>query len=224
MLLGHTCVCAVEIESYPRGILLQRQRDGILPKFPIWDDVQTFDGKPWRGKVEIVCGGFPCQDISSANRNTIGIDGKRSGLWREMARIVGEVCPKTLTTSDIARGASNSELKISAKQFGRGFGYWGVVPASPITHSMSASAILNTKYGTTISSAHRRFLESFGHLPPAGVCGMGDGVPHRVDRFTAIGNAQNPVVAALAFTILKGSFDSPKIERTDFAEAFRNAA
>ena len=66
ILLGHTTVCAVEIEPYCRNVLLQRQRDGILPKFPIWDDVCTFDGKPWRGKVDIVCGGFPCQDISSA--------------------------------------------------------------------------------------------------------------------------------------------------------------
>ena len=66
ILLGHTCVCAVEIESYCRAVLLQRQRDGILPKFPIWDDVRTFDGKPWRGLVDCVCGGFPCQDISTA--------------------------------------------------------------------------------------------------------------------------------------------------------------
>lgn len=66
MLLGHTTVCAVEIEEYPRQVLLQRQRDGILPLFPIWDDVCTFDGKPWRGKVDIICGGFPCQDISAA--------------------------------------------------------------------------------------------------------------------------------------------------------------
>lgn len=42
MLLEHTCVCAVEIEPYCRKVLLQRQRDGMLPKFPIWDDVRTF--------------------------------------------------------------------------------------------------------------------------------------------------------------------------------------
>jgi DNA (cytosine-5)-methyltransferase 1 len=94
MLLGHTPVCAVEIEPYPRKVLLQRQRDNILPKFPIWDDICTFDGKPWKGKVDVVCGGFPCQDISSANSKAVGIEGERSGLWSEMARIVGEVRPK----------------------------------------------------------------------------------------------------------------------------------
>ena len=90
ILLGHTTVCAVQIESYCRKVLLQRQRDGILPKFPIWDDVKTFDGKPWRGKVDVVCGGFPCQDISAAGKGA-GISGERSGLWKEMARIIGEV-------------------------------------------------------------------------------------------------------------------------------------
>lgn len=94
MLLGHTTICAVEIEPYARNVLLQRQRDGILPKFPIWDDIRTFDAKPWRGKVDIVCGGFPCQDISCANTNAKGIDGERSGLWREMARVVSEVRPR----------------------------------------------------------------------------------------------------------------------------------
>jgi DNA (cytosine-5)-methyltransferase 1 len=92
-LLGHTTVCAVEIEEYPRQVLLQRQRDGVLPKFPIWDDVCTFDGKPWRGTVDVVCGGFPCQDISSAGRGA-GIGGKRSGLWKEYARIIREIRPK----------------------------------------------------------------------------------------------------------------------------------
>lgn len=92
-LLGHTTVCAVEIEEYPRKVLLQRQRDGILPKFPIWDDITTFDGRPWKGAVDIVSGGFPCQDISAAGKGA-GIDGERSGLWGEMARVINEVRPR----------------------------------------------------------------------------------------------------------------------------------
>lgn len=92
MLLGHTCVCAVEWDKHARQVLLARQRDGCLPRFPIWDDVQTFDGKPWRGRVDVVCGGFPCQDISAAGKGA-GIDGERSGMWHHMARIVGEIRP-----------------------------------------------------------------------------------------------------------------------------------
>ena len=92
-LLGHTCVCAVEWNPYARRVLLQRQRDNVLPRFPIWDDVQTFDGKPWQGRVDVVAGGFPCQDISSAGKGA-GIDGAQSGMWRHMARIVSEVRPR----------------------------------------------------------------------------------------------------------------------------------
>ncbi|OYW89759.1 MAG: DNA cytosine methyltransferase [Pseudomonadales bacterium 32-61-5] len=92
-LLGHRCVCAVEFEPYAQAVLVARQNDGTFPPFPIWDEVRTFDGKPWRGLVDVVCGGFPCQDISAAG-NGAGIDGERSGLWREMARIVSEVRPK----------------------------------------------------------------------------------------------------------------------------------
>lgn len=92
-LLGWRTICAVEREPYAASVLMQRQNDGILPPFPIWDDVCTFDGRPWRGIVDVVSGGFPCQDISAAG-NGAGIDGERSGLWREMARIIGEVRPK----------------------------------------------------------------------------------------------------------------------------------
>ena len=92
-LLGWRTVCAVEWEPYAASVLVQRQNDGILPPFPIWDDVQTFDGKPWRGIVDVVSGGFPCQDISAAGKGA-GIDGERSGMWREMARIICEVRPQ----------------------------------------------------------------------------------------------------------------------------------
>lgn len=92
-LLGHTTVCAVEIESYCRQVMHQRQRDGIFPRFPIWDDVTTFDGRPWKGSVDIVAGGFPCQDISAAGKGA-GLAGKRSGLWAEFARIIGEIQPQ----------------------------------------------------------------------------------------------------------------------------------
>ena len=91
-LLGWSTVCAVEIEQYPREVLMQRQRDGMLDQFPIWDDVRTFDGRPWRGLVDVVSGGFPCQDISVAGRGD-GLAGERSGLWFEYQRIVEEVRP-----------------------------------------------------------------------------------------------------------------------------------
>ena len=92
-LLGWRTVCAVEWEQYPASVLCARQNDKILPPFPIWDDVQTFDGHPWRGIAQVVSGGFPCQDISSAGKGA-GISGERSSMWKHMARIIGEVRPE----------------------------------------------------------------------------------------------------------------------------------
>jgi len=96
ILLGHTCVCAVEIEPYCRKVLLQRQRDGILPRFPIWDDVRTFDAVPWWGKIDVICGGFPCTEISIVNNGPsgrLGLNGNNSGLWKEMLRVVRQIRP-----------------------------------------------------------------------------------------------------------------------------------
>jgi DNA (cytosine-5)-methyltransferase 1 len=92
-LLGWRTVCAVEWEPYPAAVLAARQNEGFLPPFPIWDDVQTFDGRPWRGLVDVVSGGFPCQDISAAGKGA-GITGERSGMWSHMARVIGEVRPR----------------------------------------------------------------------------------------------------------------------------------
>jgi DNA (cytosine-5)-methyltransferase 1 len=103
-LLGHRVIGAVEIEAYPRKVLLARQLDGSLPRFPIWDDVTTFrlDNPDTRNYIErlqsvrdrlVICGGFPCQDISAAGKGA-GIEGARSGMWKEMARIISEIRPK----------------------------------------------------------------------------------------------------------------------------------
>ena len=72
-LLGWRTVCAVEWDAYAASVLVARQNDRCLPPFPIWDDVQTFDGRPWKGVIDVISGGFPCQDISSAGRGA-GID------------------------------------------------------------------------------------------------------------------------------------------------------
>jgi DNA (cytosine-5)-methyltransferase 1 len=129
-LLGWRTVCAVEYDAYAASVLVARQNDGCLAPFPVWDDVRTFDGRPWRGIVDVVSGGFPCQDISAAGRGK-GIDGEKSGLWGEMARIIGEVRPKfafvenspMLTSRGLGRVLGDlSELGYDAR--------WGVVSAA----------------------------------------------------------------------------------------------
>lgn len=131
-LLGWRTVCAVEIQPYPASVLAARQNEGILENFPIWDDVKTFNGKPWRGIVDLVSGGFPCQDISVAGKGA-GIKGDRSGLWTDFARIIREVQPRYAFIENspmlVTRGL-NVVLQDLAKM---GYGAtWGIISAKDV--------------------------------------------------------------------------------------------
>ena len=131
-LLGWRTVCAVEWEAYPASVLCARQNDGLLPPFPIWDDVQTFDGKPWRGIVDVVSGGFPCQDISAAGKGA-GIDGERSGMWGEMARIIYEVRPKYVFVENSPMLTSRGLGRVLGNLASMGFdAKWGVLGAADV--------------------------------------------------------------------------------------------
>ncbi len=131
-LLGWRTVCAVEWEPYPASVLCARQNDGLLPPFPIWDDVQTFDGKPWRGIVDVVSGGFPCQDISAAGKGA-GIDGERSGMWREMARVICEVRPRFVFVENSPMLTSRGLGVVLGDLASMGFNArWGVLGAADV--------------------------------------------------------------------------------------------
>jgi len=131
-LLGWRTVCAVEWEPYAACILAARQNDGLLPSFPIWDDVQTFDGKPWRGIVDVISGGFPCQDISAAGKGA-GIDGERSGMWREMARIIHEVRPRFVFVENSPMLTSRGLGTVLGDLAAMGFdARWGVLGAADV--------------------------------------------------------------------------------------------
>jgi DNA (cytosine-5)-methyltransferase 1 len=131
-LLGWRTVCAVEWEQYPASVLCARQNDGLLPPFPIWDDVQTFDGKPWRGIVDVVSGGFPCTDISAAGKGA-GIDGEASGMWREMARIIHEVRPRYVFVENSPMLTSRGLGVVLGDLASMGFdAKWGVLGANDI--------------------------------------------------------------------------------------------
>jgi len=125
-------VCAVEWEQYPASVLCARQNDGLLPPFPIWDDVQTFDGKPWRGIVDVVSGGFPCTDISAAGKGA-GIDGEASGMWREMARIIHEVRPRYVFVENSPMLTSRGLGRVLGDLASMGFdAKWGVLGAADV--------------------------------------------------------------------------------------------
>lgn len=79
---GFRTVAFAEIEPYPCKVLKQH-----WPEVPNLGDVRGINGEDYRGAVDVVCGGFPCQDISLAGKGA-GITGARSGLWSEMLRII----------------------------------------------------------------------------------------------------------------------------------------
>jgi len=131
-LLGWRTVCAVEWEAYPASVLCARQNDGLLPTFPIWDDVCTFDGHPWRGIVDVISGGFPCQDISAAGKGA-GIDGERSGMWGEMARIICEVRPRYVFVENSPMLTSRGLGRVLGDLASMGFdAKWGVLGAADV--------------------------------------------------------------------------------------------
>ena len=128
-LLGWRTICAVEWEPYPASVLMQRQNEGFLPPFPIWDDVRTFDGRAWRGRVDVVSGGFPCQDISAAGKGA-GIDGERSGMWAHMARIVHEVGPRYVFVENSPMLTSRGLGRVLGDLAAMGYdARWGVLGA-----------------------------------------------------------------------------------------------
>jgi DNA (cytosine-5)-methyltransferase 1 len=128
-LLGWRTVVAVERDAYAAQVLAQRQNDRILRPFPIWSDVTSFDGRPWRGIVDVVSGGFPCQDISAAGKGA-GIDGERSGLWGHMRRIIRDVQPCIVWVENSPILTSRGLNRVLGDLAAMGFNAeWGVISA-----------------------------------------------------------------------------------------------
>ena len=222
-LLGWRTVCAVEWEPYPASVLCARQNDGLLPPFPIWDDVQTFDGKPWQGIVDVVSGGFPCQDISVAGGGG-GIEAERSGMWREMARIVCEVRPRHVFVENSPMLTSRGLGRVLGDLAEMGFdAKWGVLGADSIglPHRRERIWLLatNPSHKYVARGGEKKILgkpriqgefydgvdkneHGLRTIFQSGLCRTHNGLPAQMDRLKAVGNAQVPRVAATAWEIL----------------------
>src|SRR3989344_7989566 len=85
-------VCYVEREAYPIQILVKKMEEGCMDKAPLWTNVRIFDCEPWRGKVDCVFGGIPCQPASFAGQRK-GKDDER-WLWDDTLNIVDRLRPK----------------------------------------------------------------------------------------------------------------------------------
>jgi DNA (cytosine-5)-methyltransferase 1 len=124
-------VCAVEVEAYACAALARSMEAGELDACPVWTDVRTFDGRPWRGRVHLVAGGFPCTDLSNAGKQAGIVAGTRSGLWRHFARVVDEVRPPLVFIENVAALAHRGLDHVLADLAALGFdAEWGVFRAS----------------------------------------------------------------------------------------------
>lgn len=130
-------VVYVEREAYACEVLASRMDKGDLAPAPLWTDVSTFDGRPFRGLVDCVLGGFPCQDISVAGKRA-GIEGERSGLWKQFRRIIEEVQPRLVIVENVARLVKAGLEVVLGDLAALGFdAEWGTLRASDVgaTHS-----------------------------------------------------------------------------------------
>jgi len=221
-LLGWRTVCAVEWEPYPASVLCARQNDGLLPPFPVWDDVQTFDGKPWRGIVDVVSGGFPCQDLSAAGARA-GLDGARSGLWREMARVVSEVRPRYVFVENSPMLVNNGLGRVLGDLSDIGYdARWTVMGANEVggQHNRDRVWIVAHANSKGLQWTHdnqkktKRLQQSVAQHFQAGIPitrpmlstsyfqRRADAMACWMDRLKAVGNGQVPRVATSAWEVL----------------------
>jgi DNA (cytosine-5)-methyltransferase 1 len=127
---GMRTVAFCEIDPYARAVLAAR-----WPDVPCYDDIRELGAGRLASDgiaVDVICGGFPCQDISTAGRGE-GIDGERSGLWREYARLVGELRPRFVIVENVAALLARGLELVLGDLAALGYdAEWHCVPASAI--------------------------------------------------------------------------------------------
>jgi DNA (cytosine-5)-methyltransferase 1 len=222
---GMRTVQFCEIDPYCRAVLAKHWPD--VPCFPDIRGIDSYElGR--LGGVDVICGGFPCQDISLAGKGA-GIAGERSGLWTEYARIIGLVRPRYVIVENVAallsRGLGTVLGDLAA------FGYdaeWHCIPASYVGASQSRdrlwvvaypkssetraaeSAICgkgqNQKRSSASPSAGRRHrvgrTDHWGSEPS--LCRVANGISANVDALAALGNSVVPQVVEMIGRAIMG--------------------
>lgn len=205
---GLTCEWQVEIDPYCQRVLAKH-----WPSVRRWDDVRTFPPAGEWG-VDVICGGFPCQDISNVGKRA-GICGERSGLWGEYARIIRLVRPRIIVVENVAAILFRGLGRVLGDLAALGFdAEWQIIPAAALgavhirerlflvgvdsnTASNGFSAFGNVRSKRAFqSSAYSRGSnsETWWETEPA-VDRVADGIPSRSHRHHALGNAVVPQVA-----------------------------
>lgn len=210
-ILGIVPVCAVECDPYAQSILVRRQNEGHIPPFPIWDDIKTFAGRDWKGYVDLVSGGFPCQAFSTA---AAGKNILSKNVWPEMERVVAEVMPRYVFAENVSASAVNQassdlqklgyhteQTSVSAADLGADHirkRYWVLAYTDDPRKLLCA---VNAKTHE-LPNLSRGVWESYPDQPR-----VVNGMAYRLDRLRATGNGQVPIVAAAALLKMVRNFE-----------------
>ena len=190
----------VEIDPFCQRLLARR-----FPGVPIHGDIHTFGGTTWRGLVTLLVAGFPCQPFSTASRGRKVAE----NLWPEVNRVVRELEPPIVFLENVqrepivaaardlhARGYRGAVARVSSAQVGAPHDrrrWWLLAHA----HDAQQSVLALDAEVAGVSPAPRAWDEI-----PGGLLGVDDGLPGRVDRLHALGNAVVPACAEAAFRVL----------------------
>lgn len=200
---GMECAWQVEQDKYCNQVLERH-----WPEVRRYRDVREV-GRNNLEPVDLICGGFPCQDISYSGKGA-GIDGKRSGLWHEMYRIICEIRPRFVLVENVSALLDRGMGVVLGDLAAGGYdAEWDVLPAKAFGAPHTRERVFIIAYAngercgdTPQRHGSLRLLKRIpereawlSKLPESAICGIDDGVPNRVDRLRALGNAVVPQVA-----------------------------
>ena len=202
---GMQTVAFCEIEPYPRAVLRKH-----WPNVPCYDDIRTLTADRLRADgivPNVICGGFPCQDISVAGGGAGINEDTRSGLWSEYARLVGEIRPKFIIVENVSAllGRGLDRVLRDLAQIGYD-AEWHCIPASALGAPHRRDRIWIVAYpGSTglegqwnvsgrIEQELRDACDNRGWLPEPNVGRVANGVPSRSHRLKCLGNAVVPQI------------------------------
>lgn len=199
---GMRTVAFCECEPYARAVLAKH-----WPDVPCYPDVRELSADRLAAdgiSVDVICGGFPCQDISEAGKGA-GLVGTRSGLWREYRRLLSEVRPQFAIIENVSALRTRGLAEILGDLAILGLdAEWSVVPACSVGAPHPRDRLFILAYASGRRREQRRGVEleacryqkgDVHHWqdqpePPR----VADGVPFRVDRNRALGNAVVPQI------------------------------
>lgn len=124
-------VAHVERDAYAAATLVARMEEARLDRAPIWSDLTTFNARPWRGRVDIVTAGFPCQPFSTSGKK-LGVDDDR-WIWPDIARIIRDVGPRYVFLENVPGVVRGGLAYVLGDLAALGFdAEWGLLAASAV--------------------------------------------------------------------------------------------